>query len=97
MSDDEQMVIIGRMVMQRKALQQKSVALASEIGRASKAFQSLSGSLKVYLEHHHEVPLEVRPEIAEFMNTERLESLVKEYLQTGQELRDAQAALDQVT
>lgn len=97
MSEDEQMAIIGRMVTQRKVLQQKSVALSVEVARARQAFESLSGILEVYEHSHHETPLQIRPDIAEFLNVERVESLVKELLDARKELHELQTKLDQVS
>lgn len=96
MSNDEQMAVIGRMVTERKTLRQKEAALADQVARASKVFQSLSGYLANYKGKYGD-KFKVDADMIEFANMERVETLVTELLQTRKELFELEQRLDQVS
>lgn len=96
MNNEEEMVAIGRMVTDRKALRQKEAALLDQVARASRAFQSLAGLLANYQGPYSE-GFEIRDEMKEFANMERVQSLVNELLITRRELRELQDRLDKVS
>ena len=96
MSNEEQMAVIGHMVTERKALKQREAALADQIARAGKVFQSLSGLMANYA-GSYSLKFTIEPDMKEFANMDRVSTLVDEILETRSELRELQARLDQVS
>lgn len=96
MSADEQMAVIGRMVVESKQLQQKEAALVDEVSRASKEFQSLSGLLANYKSSGYVAEMQISDEAARLVNVEKIISLVGELLTTRQELSELKSRLDKI-
>ena len=94
MTQDEQNAVIGRMVMERKRLREKEVALVDEVARASRELQSVSGLLANYGQNYSEafvVPGNAEP----FLDAFKLKTLVSDLLATRQELHDLNGRLKQ--
>lgn len=97
MSNDEQMLVIGQMVTERKELRQKEGALAHQVARASNTFRGLSGLLANYSGGDYNETFKVEPDMEEIANMEYVMTLVTDLIETRQQLAILQRRLDQVS
>jgi len=96
MTQEEEQLAIGRMVMGRKALREQVAALAGEVDRATKELQTVAGLLSNYRDRDtYSEPLNLSPGAVELLNVPKLTALVNDLLAVRKELSEVQAQLSQ--
>ena len=78
MTQEEEQLAIGRMVMGRKALREQVAALAGEVDRATKELQTVAGLLSNYRDRDtYSEPLNLSPGAVELLNVPKLTAFVE--------------------
>ncbi len=86
MSSDEEAAIIGRMVIERKALQQRGAAISEELGRIADGLKSLGDSLGMnssYYPRDEKGFFALTKTQAELLDADKISQLLRELKETG--------------
>lgn len=95
MSDDEQKLVIGQMVLDRKQLKVREAVLFYELARTSKELKRLSELLSYYL-RSPSVEIKIEPEVARLLDAEKITALVSDHRANRQELSELEGRLSSI-
>ena len=93
MSHDEQMAIIGRMVVEKQELDRRGIALNDELRRIAKGLESIANTLEtssIYAKEFFRLTDEQRA----LLNADQISALLAEIGKTGKRYHEIKSALE---